>query len=134
MDKIYLIKKFQFASAHRMFNSDFSSEENDKNFGKCQNIHGHNYCLEVSIGGLIDESKGYSVNLYELSNEVKSYIIDVLDHQYLNDILPGCKEKPVTMEIISAWIWKTLNAKLPQYDFHKIRLWESPDNSVEIYK
>ena len=134
MSQISLIKKFQFSSSHRMFNGDFSKEENDQNFGKCQNIHGHNYFLEVHISGSVDHGKGYFVNLSEFSYDVYRLIIDVIDHQYINDVLPNCKNKPVTMEVIATWIWESLTSNLTRYDFVKIRLWETSDNSVEIYK
>lgn len=117
-----------------MFNNDLSGKDNDKYFGKCQNIHGHNYSLEVTVRGTIDKTKGYFVNINDLSNKIKLNIIDILDHKHLNDILPGCKNKPVTMEVISLWIWKTLNNKMPQFNFFKIKLWENEDNSAEIYK
>lgn len=134
MKKIYLTKKFYFNSAHYMHNDSLSTEENLKYFGKCQNVHGHNYSLEVTVGGSVDGAKGYFINLHELSNEIQIHIIDVLDHQLINDILPDCKNKPATMEVISMWIWDVLKEKLPLYDILKIRLWETQDNSVEIYK
>jgi 6-pyruvoyltetrahydropterin/6-carboxytetrahydropterin synthase len=45
MKNIYLTKRFKFSAAHRMYNGDFSKAENDKHFGICSNIHGHNYVL-----------------------------------------------------------------------------------------
>jgi len=134
MKKMYLTKRFHFESAHRMHNSDLSDKENEQYFGKCQSIHGHNYFLEVTVCGLTDITKGYFVNLHELASEINAHIIDVLDHQYLNDVLPDCKNKPVTMEVVSGWIWETLTKKMPNYDIFKIRLWETQDNSVEVYK
>ena len=134
MNKVHLTKRFSFSSAHRMHSSEFSDEENINMFGKCQNIHGHNYQLEVTVSGSVDNKKGYFVNLHELSELIQSNVIGLIDHQYLNEILPGEKDKPVTLEVVSAWIWETANKKLPQYNFEKIRLWETPDNSVEIYK
>lgn len=134
MKTMYLTKRFRFESAHRMFNADFSKTENDRYFGKCQNIHGHNYVLEITVAGKIDPDKGYFVNLHNLLSDVQNKVIDKIDHQYLNDILPGYKTKPVTIEIVSQWIWDNLNKELSQYYFYKLRLWETPDNSVEIYK
>ena len=134
MKAVYLTKRFHFESAHRMLNTNFSEAENDEYFGKCQNVHGHNYVLEVTVAGIIDPEKGYFVNLHELLSDIQNKVIDKIDHQYLNDILPGCKNKPVTIEVVSRWIWNNLNKELPQYNFYKLRLWETPDNSVEIYK
>jgi len=134
MSVIFLTKRFHFESAHRMWNAAFSVEQNHADFGKCQNIHGHNYILELTVSGEIDPAKGYFINLHTLAKEVQENIIDVIDHKYLNDILPGKKHLPVTIEVIAQWIWDTLHEDLPIYNYSKLRLWETPDNSTEISK
>lgn len=131
---INLTKKFSFCAAHRMYNDGFSVEENNNNFGKCQNIHGHNYLIEITISGEIDKQKGYFVNLNEFSEKIQINLIQKLDHTYINEIIPNSLSKPITTEIISIWIWKILNENLTEYNFTKIRLWETENNSVEIYK
>lgn len=131
---INLTKKFSFCAAHRMYNDEFSVEENNKNFGKCQNIHGHNYFIEITISGEIDEQKGYFVNLNEFSEKIQINLIQKLDHTYVNEIVPDSLNKPITLEVLSTWIWKILNENLTEYNFIKIRLWETENNSVEIYK
>ncbi|MDD3998785.1 MAG: 6-carboxytetrahydropterin synthase [Candidatus Shapirobacteria bacterium] len=131
---INLTKKFSFCSAHRMYNDVFSVEENNNNFGKCQNIHGHNYFIEITISGEIDKQKGYFVNLNEFAEKIQINLIQKLDHTYLNEIIPNSLSKPVTMEILASWIWQILNENLTEYNFTKIRLWETENNSVEIYK
>ena len=131
---INLTKRFFFCAAHRMYNDKFSAEENNKNFGKCQNIHGHNYFIEITISGEIDEQKGYFVNLNEFSEKIQINLIQKLDHTYVNEIVPNSSNKPITLEVLSTWIWKILNENLTEYNFIKIRLWETENNSVEIYK
>lgn len=131
---INLTKKFSFCAAHRMHNDDFSVEENNNNFGKCQNIHGHNYFIEITISGEIDKQKGYFVNLNEFSEKIQINLIHKLDHTYINEIIPNSLNRPMTMEVLSTWIWKILNENLTEYNFTKIRLWETENNSVEIYK
>lgn len=117
-----------------MYNDVFSVEENNNNFGKCQNIHGHNYFIEITISGEIDKQKGYFVNLNEFAEKIQINLIQKLDHTYLNEIIPNSLSKPVTMEILASWIWQILNENLTEYNFTKIRLWETENNSVEIYK
>lgn len=131
---INLTKKFSFCAAHRMYNDEFSIEENNKNFGKCQNIHGHNYFIEITISGEIDEQKGYFVNLNEFSEKIQINLIQKLDHTYVNEIIPNSLNKPITLEVLSTWIWKILSENLTEYKFIKIRLWETENNSVEIYR
>jgi 6-pyruvoyltetrahydropterin/6-carboxytetrahydropterin synthase len=62
--------------------------------GKCQNIHGHNFQITVSIKTK-DDPKGYAVDFYE----VKDYLCNisqVLDHQNLNEIEPFNILNPTT--------------------------------------
>lgn len=132
--KTCLIKKFKFSAAHRMYNEKLPDNINEKYFGKCQNVHGHNYFFEITLEGIVDKEKGFFINVHDLNKIVTTNIIKKVDHQLLNDVLPNSKNKPVTMEVLTEWIWKELNQKMNGYNIIKIRLWENDNNSVEIYK
>ena len=86
-----LTKRFTFSSAHRMFNASFTDDRNIKEFGHCTNIHGHNYILEVTVQGDVNKETGCILNLHKLKSLVDKEVVDILDHKYLNDILPGGK-------------------------------------------
>ena len=63
----------RFNAAHRVHNPALSDVENTRLFGKCNNPnwHGHNYTLEVSVKGPIDERTGYVMVLSALDNLAK---------------------------------------------------------------
>ncbi len=104
-------KEFTFDSAHNLI----------KDPGKCANLHGHTYKLQVCIEGHINNDTGYILNFSEINKIVKDKIINKLDHKYLNEII----DTP-SAENISKWIWDNLINMLPQLS--EIKLWESPSN------
>ena len=100
-------KEFRFDSAHKLENYS----------GKCGNLHGHTYILQVSIQGKVQEN-GLVLDLAELRNIVNKKIIDRLDHKYLNDLIHN-----PSIENVSIWIWEQLIEELP---LHEVKLWETP--------
>jgi 6-pyruvoyltetrahydropterin/6-carboxytetrahydropterin synthase len=92
--------------------------------GKCRNLHGHSYRLEVSVEGPIGE-QGIVVDFADIRAVVERDVIERYDHRYLNDML----ENP-TAELIAAEIWKTVEAA--DLAVTRIRLWETPDSFVEV--
>ena len=94
--------------------------------GKCKRLHGHNYRLEVTVAGPVDE-RGVVLDFDELSAVVERVVVDRYDHQFLNDLL----ENP-TAELIAHEAWKLLEqAGLPVV---RVRLWETPESSVELLR
>ena len=92
--------------------------------GKCRNLHGHSYRLEVTVEGPIGE-QGIVVDFADIKRVVERDVVDVYDHRYLNDLL----DNP-TAELIAAEIWKTVEAT--DLAVSRIRLWETPDSFVEV--
>ena len=58
-----------FNAAHRLYNPEWSDEQNDRVFGKCNNpnFHGHNYELVVKLTGTPNPETGYVIDLKILS-------------------------------------------------------------------
>jgi 6-pyruvoyltetrahydropterin/6-carboxytetrahydropterin synthase len=99
------------------------------------NGHGHNYHLEISIAGDIDPRSGMIVDLTDFQNAVKEYILDPMDHTFLNkDILYFAEVVP-TAENIAVYIQKVLTQPIRNIGakLHSIKLIESPNNSCEVY-
>lgn len=88
---------FQFAASHFL----------TKYHGKCENLHGHNYQLVVTIEGEVQED-GMVIDFKIIKDKVKEKVIDKLDHTHLNDLL----DNP-SAELISVWIWEQLKDDLP---------------------
>ena len=58
---VYLTRKAEFSASHYYHNPEFTPEENQRIFGKCNNPngHGHNYTLEVTVKGEVDPRSGF---------------------------------------------------------------------------
>jgi 6-pyruvoyltetrahydropterin/6-carboxytetrahydropterin synthase len=132
---IYLTRKIEFSAAHRYHNPDFSPEENARIFGKCNNPngHGHNYVLEVTVGGETDPATGMVLDLKELKELLEREVMDRMDHRSLNHEVPELAGQIPTCENIAALIWKLLAPKVRRGRLTRVRLWESPDLCVDCY-
>ena len=58
-----ITKQYKFCAAHKYWNDKWSEKENQDIFGKDVNIHGHNYLLDITISGPINEDSGFIINL-----------------------------------------------------------------------
>lgn len=106
MPQLTVTKIFEFAASHFL----------TKYHGKCENLHGHNYKLEVSVIGEMGEDD-LVYDFVELKKSVKSKIIDQLDHTHLNERF----DNP-SAEVMAVWIWEELKNDLSLYE---ITLWET---------
>ena len=77
-------RRESFNAAHQLCDPDLSDEENRRLFGKCANLHGHNYVLEVVVAGEVDQASGYVLDLKLLSDVIGRQVIRDVDHRNLN--------------------------------------------------
>ena len=84
-------RRESFNAAHQLCDPALSEEENRRLFGKCANLHGHNYVLEVVVAGEIDQASGYVLDLKLLSEVIGRQIIRDVDHRNLNIDVPWLK-------------------------------------------
>ncbi len=133
----YLTISTHFSAAHRLALPHLSTEENFEIYGKCArpNGHGHNYHLEVTVFGEIDPRTGMIVDLVALNQVIKDYVIERLDHTFLNKDIPYFGEVVPTAENIALYISHLLRSPIQKLgaSLHKVKLIESPNNSCEIY-
>lgn len=120
--RVTVTKEFTFDAAHHLH----------AYAGKCQNLHGHTYRLRVSVSDTLDKI-GLAIDFADVKDVVTRTVIDRLDHQYLNAVLPPMN---TTAENIVVWIYETVAAELSARGktarMEKITLWETPSSSVEI--
>ncbi|MEP6622518.1 MAG: 6-carboxytetrahydropterin synthase [bacterium] len=133
MPDVTVTKRLTFNAAHRVHNAALSDEENARLFGKCNNPngHGHNYTLDVSVRGPIDEQTGYVIDLGVLKRLVEEQAVDLIDHRNLNldvDFMQGVN--PTSENIIVA-IWRRLEPAVRPGRLVRLVLWETPNNYVE---
>jgi len=133
---IYITRKEHFNAAHKLFNPNWSEEQNETVFGKCanKNWHGHNYDLFVTVKGTINPDTGFVVNLKELSTLIRKDVTEVLDHKNLNLDVVGMPVMPST-ENVAIFIWKILADKIKAMgaQLHCVKLYETESNYVEYF-
>jgi 6-pyruvoyltetrahydropterin/6-carboxytetrahydropterin synthase len=131
--KTAVIRKEQFNAAHRLINPEWDDVKNREVFGKCAlpNYHGHNYDLEVRVTGKPDKKTGYVMDLKELSDLIKTEIINRFDHKNLNLDTEEFKNLNPTAEHIAMVIYNLLRPHISKRKDLMIRLYETPRNYVE---
>jgi 6-pyruvoyltetrahydropterin/6-carboxytetrahydropterin synthase len=66
----------------------FAAAHNLRNYkGKCENLHGHNYKVRVTLGGPQLDSAGLLYDFVHLKQVIQA-VIKSLDHRYLNELKP----------------------------------------------
>ena len=130
---VTVTRRLRFNAAHRIHNPALSDDENLQLFGKCNNPnwHGHNYVLEVSVRGVVDERTGYVIDLGALRDVVEREVIDKTDHRNLNldvDYMRGIN--PTTENVVVA-IWRVLAPAVQPARLLRLRLWETENNFAE---
>lgn len=136
---VLLTRKAEFSSSHYYWSEQLSPEENLRIFGKCanRNGHGHNYTLEVTVGGEVDPVSGFLVDLKKLKDLMEREVVSVYDHRHLNLEVPEFSRMMPTTENIAIAIWRRLERpireELPSARLHRVRLYETPDLFSDFY-
>jgi 6-pyruvoyltetrahydropterin/6-carboxytetrahydropterin synthase len=133
MPNVMVTRRLRFNAAHRVFNPSLSDADNAATFGKCNNPnwHGHNYTLDVSVEGPIDERTGYVIDLGALRDIVEREVIDVVDHRNFNLDVPFMKGVIPTSENIIVAFWKIIEPAVRPAVLERLVLWETENNYVE---
>ena len=130
--KVTVSRKAHFNSAHRLYRKDWTAEQNDAVFGKCNNpnFHGHNYELIVSVKGEIDQETGFVMDVKILSDLIKEHIENAFDHKNLNLDVPDFQDLNPTAENIAVVIWNKLRNYIDSNKELEVVLYETPRNFV----
>ena len=133
MSIVTATRRLRFNAAHRVHNASLSDAENAALFGKCNNPnwHGHNYVLDVSIEGEIDERSGYVMDLAILRAIVEREVTSHLDHRNLNLDVPFLRDINPTSENIVVALWSRLAPHVAPARLTRLRLWETENNYVD---
>jgi 6-pyruvoyltetrahydropterin/6-carboxytetrahydropterin synthase len=130
--KAYLTRRYMFSASHRLHNDAMSAAENAAVYGKCNNPHGHghNYSLEITVGGQVDPSTGMVCNLSDLDGFVEREIIARLDIENLN-MLPEFTSVIPSTENLCTVIHDILQRGFAPAHLEKVRIEETMMNSFE---
>lgn len=130
--RVTVSRKAHFNAAHRLYRKDWSDEQNQKVFGKCNNpnFHGHNYELIVSVTGSINPETGYVIDIKDLSDIIFEEIEAKFDHKNLNLDVPEFENLNPTAENIVVVIWEKIRKRIASENDLEVTLYETPRNFV----
>jgi 6-pyruvoyltetrahydropterin/6-carboxytetrahydropterin synthase len=130
--KAHLTRRYLFSASHRLHSDAMSPEENLATYGKCNNPHGHghNYWLEVSVSGPVDQSTGMVCNLVDLDQCVKREVLLRYNLENLNTLQEFAKTVPTT-ENLCIEIFEILQRTFPHAHLDRVKLEETMMNSFE---
>lgn len=137
-----IAKEFSFDMAHMLDGHD----------GKCKNLHGHTYTLQVEISGELHAEgakQGMVMDYSDLKTIVKTEILDKMDHAFIYDSTSEkeCKVARLLNDLDSktfAIPARTTAEQMAKYIFDTlttvglpvslIRLWETPTSYCEYHR
>ena len=130
--KAHLSRRYLFSASHRLHSDRMSDDENQAIYGKCNNPcgHGHNYIVEVTVSGQVDERTGMVCNLTDLDGFIQQEVLARYDHENLNTLKEFAQDVPTT-ENLCIQIYEIVQRGFPQAHLERIRLEETLMNSFE---
>ena len=137
MKTIYITRRETFNAAHKLYQPNWTEEENNLVFGKCanKNWHGHNFTLFVTVKGVPNKETGFVMNLKTLSEIINARVIESLDHKNLNLDVSYLTGIMASTENLAIAIWDQLANEIAKNsgELAKIKLIETENNFVEYF-
>ena len=132
--RAYLSRRYVLSASHRLYSEAYSDEKNLAVYGKCSNPHGHghNYTIEVTVGGQVDPVTGMVYDLKALKDVLNREIVDPMDHRFLNYEVPPFDKVVPTVENVAIEIWRRLAPHFSEtVRLKNVRLFETEDLYVD---
>jgi 6-pyruvoyltetrahydropterin/6-carboxytetrahydropterin synthase len=102
--------------------------------GKCENVHGHNYRVRITVQGDQLDSTGLLVDFLDIKNLIGG-VVDYLDHQFINDLPPFDELNP-SAENIAKYFYDRISGGLKNdvpARVAEVKVWET-DTSSAVYR
>jgi len=133
--KAFFGRRYMLSASHRLHSDALSPEQNRAAYGKCNNPHGHghNYIIEVLVGGPVAADTGMVVNLVDLDEIVRTRVLDRFDHTNLN-LDPLFTSQVPTTENLCRAVFRMLNDNLPAGKLEHVRVEETENNFFQCNK
>jgi 6-pyruvoyltetrahydropterin/6-carboxytetrahydropterin synthase len=130
--KAHLSRRYLFSASHRLHSEAMSEAENQQTYGKCNNPygHGHNYIVQITVSGPVDENTGMVCNLVDLDGFVEREVLTRYGDENLNTLQEFTKEVPTT-ENLCIQIYEIVQRGFPQAHLERVRLEETMMNAFE---
>ena len=129
---VRITRRATFAAAHILCREDWSDEKNREIFGACVTDHGHNYVIEVTVGGAVDPGTGMVVNLKQVDAVLKREFIKAVDHRHLNRDVDFMRGIIPTAENIALAAFGRLEPHFKPARLLKVRVVETENNAAEV--
>ncbi len=130
--KAYFGRRYTLSASHRLHTQALTTAQNRAAYGKCNNPygHGHNYVVEILVGGAVDPETGMVVDLAGLDALVDARILARFDHSNLNAD-PAFAERVPTTENLCRVIFGLIKDELPAGKLESVRIEETENNYFE---
>jgi 6-pyruvoyltetrahydropterin/6-carboxytetrahydropterin synthase len=127
----YLTRRYHLSASHRLHTEAFSEEKNWAVYGKCNNPygHGHNYVVEVTLGGPVSPTTGMVCDLGELDEFARTNLLQRFDHMNLNT-LDAFRDRVSTTENFTIEVYRIFE-RFPGATLQRVRIEETSNNSFE---
>ena len=128
-----ITRRATFSAAHRLYRADWDEQHNLAVFGRCANPggHGHNYVLEVTVGGELDPETGMIADLKWVKEVMDRSIIDHVDHRSLNTDVEFLRGIIPTAENLALVFWERLMGPISeQAQLVRVRVQETENNAA----
>ena len=132
--KAYFGRRYALSASHRLHSEALTAEQNRIVYGKCNNPHGHghNYTVEVLVGGAVEAETGMVVNLMDLDAVVNARIVERFDHRNLSMDPLFAAQVPTTENLCRA-VFALLKDALPAGQLETVRVEETENNFFEYH-
>jgi len=130
--RAYFGRRYLVSASHRLHTKALSADENRTTYGKCNNPHGHghNYVVEVLVGGAVNPETGMVVDMVALDEVVRARVIERFDHANLN-LDPLFANRVPTTENLCRAVFGLLKDALPGGELERVRVEETENNFFE---
>ena len=118
-----------------MIERNFSSAHQLRGYrGKCENLHGHNYKIEIYARGRELDKTGLLVDFVELKAAADE-VVNYLDHRNINELPPFDEELNPSAENLARYILERVSSRVgdERVQVYKVRCFETP-TSVATYQ
>jgi 6-pyruvoyltetrahydropterin/6-carboxytetrahydropterin synthase len=129
---VRITRRATFAAGHILSREDWTAEKNREVFGACSTDHGHNYVIEVTVGGVVDPGTGMVVNLKHVDTVLRREFVDAVDHHHLNRDVDFMQGVIPTAENVALVAFRRLEPHMKPARLLKVRVVETENNAAEV--
>lgn len=130
--RAYFSRRYRISASHRLHAEAFNEEQNRAVYGRCNNPHGHghNYVIEVTVGGPVKAETGMVCDMVDLDACVRKEVVERFDHTNLN-LDPLFQDRVPTTENLCIEVYQLLVAAFDKAELVRVRVEETSNNSFD---